>query len=79
MAGNVWEWVDQMNTPPAEKLKSFSNMLRPALTADEAWYTTRGESFHEAKLEEGVLYDVSTVPGRWKNVDIGFRCVKSAP
>jgi serine/threonine-protein kinase len=79
MAGNVWEWVDQMNTPPAEKLKSFSKMLRPALTADEPWYTTRGESFQEAKLEDGVLYDVSTVPARWKNVDIGFRCSKSAP
>jgi serine/threonine-protein kinase len=79
MAGNVWEWVDQVNTPPAEKLKSFSQMLRPAPTADEPWYTTRGESFQEGKLEDGVLYDVSTVPGRWKNANIGFRCVKSAP
>src|SRR5262249_34338496 len=77
MIGNVWELVDQLSTPGPKMLAYFATVLKPAPTADEPWYTIRGQSFSD-KLDPTVLFDVTTVPAKWKESNIGFRCVKEA-
>lgn len=77
MVGNVWEFVDQFGTPGPGALKYFGQILIPAPGPDEAWYTIRGESFSsQEKLVNGAAWDSTTVPIRWKALNIGFRCVK---
>ena len=75
LVGNVWEWVDDRRTPSAEAIRASSRM-NPPPTADEPWYAMRGGSYAE-KLQDGVLYDVATVPGRYHNKTTGFRCAKT--
>ncbi len=41
----------------------------------EPWYTIRGIAF-DRPLVEGALYDSTTVPARWWDGNIGFRCAK---
>ena len=78
MVGNVWELVDQLSTPSAQAIGYFKAQLQPAPKEDEPWYTIRGESFEEPDLVSGAVWDWTTVPARWKNPNIGFRCVKDA-
>ena len=75
MVGNVWEFVGELSTPGPRALEAFQALK---LAPDELWYTIRGQSFREP-LQENVIWDSMTVPARFKNLDIGFRCVKDAP
>jgi formylglycine-generating enzyme required for sulfatase activity len=79
MAGNVFELLDQTGTPSQNMQAYFAKVLKPAPTPDETWYTIRGQSFAKGeKLDPAVLFDSNSVPARWKNPNIGFRCVKDA-
>lgn len=79
MVGNVWELVDQISTPLPASLQYFATVMKPAPNADEPWYTIRGQSFGATeKLDPSVLFDFTTVPARWRDANIGFRCVKDA-
>jgi eukaryotic-like serine/threonine-protein kinase len=77
MVGNVWEFVDQVRSPSPEALKSYPS-LKPPPSATEPWYMIRGQSCGEPLLD-AVIWDSAPVPARWKNIYIGFRCVKNAP
>ena len=77
MVGNVWEFVDQVRSPSAQALKGFPT-LKPPPRADEPWYMIRGQSYGEPLLDE-VMWDSAPVPARWKNIYIGFRCLKTTP
>ena len=76
MIGNVWELVDEFRTPGPHALE-FGKLLKPPATPDEPWYTIRGGSFSDPLAKE-LIWDATTVPARWKNPNIGFRCVKDA-
>jgi formylglycine-generating enzyme required for sulfatase activity len=76
MIGNVWELVDEFRTPGPHALE-FGKQLNPSATPDEPWYTIRGGSFSDPLAKE-LIWDATTVPARWKNPNIGFRCVKDA-
>ncbi|SPE36532.1 Serine/threonine protein kinase [Candidatus Sulfopaludibacter sp. SbA3] len=78
MVGNVWELVDQLSTPGDHALAYFAAVLTPAPTREDPWYTIRGASFSDARLPANIIWDSTTVPARWKNSNIGFRCVKDA-
>jgi formylglycine-generating enzyme required for sulfatase activity len=79
MAGNVFELIDQPAKPSDTALARFAKLLKPAPGPDENWYTIRGQSFvKDETLDPRVLYDDTAVPARWKNPNIGFRCVKDA-
>ena len=75
MVGNVWEFVDQLRTPSAEALQGYQT-LKPPPRADEDWYMIRGQSSGEP-LQNTVTWESVPVPARWKDVYIGFRCVKN--
>jgi len=75
MIGNVWEFVDETATPSAGALASFQERLKPAPTAADTWYRIRGEAFNDSKLDEAAIWDSGTVPARWRDVNLGFRCV----
>jgi formylglycine-generating enzyme required for sulfatase activity len=77
MAGNAWEFVDELITPSAGALKAFSGLLTPPPTADEPWYTMSGGAF-DIPLVENAAFEWSSVPARFRAPDIGFRCVKDA-
>jgi serine/threonine-protein kinase len=76
MIGNVWEFVEEPAKPSAGALAYFQDKLKPAPTAVEAWYQIRGQAFNDDKLEEGVIWDSGTVPARWHEANLGFRCVR---
>ncbi len=78
MVGNVWELVDEF-IPPGPHALELGKTLKPPATPEEPWYTIRGGSFSDEwpKLND-VIWDSTTVPARWKNANIGFRCVKDA-
>jgi len=78
MVGNVWEYVEEPVKPSAAAVAYFTDKLTPPPTADEPWYQARGESYAEP-LSPEVMYDGSSVPARWKDRIIGFRCVKDVP
>jgi formylglycine-generating enzyme required for sulfatase activity len=75
MVGNVWEYVEQLSVPSAAALENFRIRLDPAPRADEPWYQIRGQSFSDP-LGQDVIWDSTTVPARWKDANIGFRCAK---
>jgi serine/threonine-protein kinase len=77
MVGNVWEFVEQLTAPSPQAIENFRILLDPAPRSDEPWYQVRGLSFGE-KLAQGVIWDATTVPARWKHNNIGFRCAKDA-
>jgi formylglycine-generating enzyme required for sulfatase activity len=77
MIGNVWELVDQLSTPRENALAYFATQLKPKPGAEEPCYTIRVQSFSDV-LDPKVLSDATTVPARWKDFNIGFRCVKDA-
>jgi eukaryotic-like serine/threonine-protein kinase len=77
MAGNVWEFVDELvSTPSAGAIKTYAEIMSTAPpTADEPWYTTTGGSY-EAVLIKDAAFEWSAVPARYRASNIGFRCVK---
>jgi len=77
MVGNVWEFVYELSTPSQKSVEYFKSLLRPSPTANDPWYTVRGVSFQD-QLFDKVIWDAATVPARWKDLNIGFRCVKDA-
>ena len=77
MIGNVWQLIDQVGSPSEMNLKYFRSLMKPPPSAEDAWYTIRGGSFH-IPLQDGLIWDSTNVPARWKNIDIGFRCAKDA-
>ena len=70
MAGNVWEYVDQVRQPSAEAVKHF-----PAENSTVRWYTIRGGSYL-ASMSEAIASGWAAFPADLYNVDIGFRCSK---
>jgi serine/threonine-protein kinase len=76
MAGNVWELVDELTAPSDFALHRYQS-LDPPPTLSDTWYQIRGGSFDD-EFQDGVVWDSTTVPARWKHADIGFRCVKDA-
>ncbi len=77
MAGNAWEFVDELITPSPRALETYAKLLNPAPTADEPWYTIRGGAF-DTPLIENVTTEWSAVPARYRELNIGFRCAKDA-
>jgi serine/threonine-protein kinase len=75
MIGNVWEFVDETAAPSAGALAIFKKLLKPAPTAADTWYKTRGQSFTDPKLDEAAIWDSATVPSAWRGANLGFRCV----
>ena len=75
MVGNAWEMVDKRRAPPSD-LTPFQS-LKPPVQPDEAWYMIRGESAWEPLVEQAI-WDSSAIPERWKDMHVGFRCVKDA-
>jgi formylglycine-generating enzyme required for sulfatase activity len=75
MAGNVWEFVNEMHTPSAGALQSFKNLLSPPPTAQEEWTAICGGSFQEPLVKNAAL-EWAAVPVRYRSPAIGLRCVK---
>ena len=76
MAGNVWEFVEELRGPSPSAIKAFSSVLSPPAREDEPWYVMMGGSF-EVPLLKNVTFEWASVPARFKSNDIGFRCVKT--
>ena len=75
MVGNVWEFVEEPVEASRESVEAFKTTLNPPPRPGELWYRIRGGSYDES-LDDKVMWDVSTVPARWKDPSAGFRCVK---
>lgn len=78
MAGNAWEFVDELIAPSDGAMKAFARLMSPPPAADEPWYTIRGGAF-DVPLVKNASFEWSGVPARFKAPDIGFRCVKDIP
>ncbi|MFN3322441.1 MAG: serine/threonine protein kinase [Bryobacteraceae bacterium] len=76
MAGNVWEFVDELRTPSQLALEAFAQALDPAPTVEEPWYMVKGGSF-DRPLAYAKAYEFIAVPARFAAVNIGFRCAKN--
>jgi formylglycine-generating enzyme required for sulfatase activity/predicted Ser/Thr protein kinase len=75
MSGNLWELVDQPQSPSAGALQHFATLLTPKPTAQEPWCMSRGVSY----LDDAAMvpvYEWSSVPERFHKDDMGFRCVR---
>lgn len=75
MAGNAWEFVDELITPSTGALQAFAKLMTPPPAADEPWYTIRGGAF-DIPLVKNAAFEWSAVPARFRAVNIGFRCVR---
>lgn len=75
MVGNVWELVDQVSAPSDRAMQYFSTVMKPPPTRKEPWCQIRGASFNDA-LPDEVIWDSTTVPARWEDRNIGFRCAR---
>ncbi|MBZ5586381.1 MAG: protein kinase [Acidobacteriia bacterium] len=78
MVGNVWELVDQLSTPSEHTRESIGGRLKPPPGPEEPWYAIRGGAYDFKELLPALVWDSTTVPARWKDANIGFRCVKDA-
>jgi serine/threonine-protein kinase len=76
MAGNAWEFVDELITPSDGALKAFGKIMSPPPAADEPWYTIHGGAF-DVPLIENAASEWSAVPARFRAPDIGFRCART--
>jgi len=76
MAGNAWEFVDELITPSGGALHAFAKLMTPPPSADEPWYTIHGGAF-DIPLIENASFEWSAVPARFRAPDIGFRCAKT--
>jgi formylglycine-generating enzyme required for sulfatase activity len=83
MVGNVWELVEQAKPPSDQALANFTNIMRTRKMKppdrEEPWYTIRGGAFNDKDLIPDMVWDFTTVPARWRDFNIGFRCAKDAP
>jgi formylglycine-generating enzyme required for sulfatase activity len=75
MIGNAWEMVEGSVTPSPTAIAMFANVMKPPPTAQEPWIAMRGGSFNRA-LDAGFAYDAVSIPERFSERDVGFRCVK---
>jgi eukaryotic-like serine/threonine-protein kinase len=80
MVGNVWELVYELTAPSNDSLQNPDyQSLTPPPTAQDSWYQIRGGAFNfRFGLQPALVWDFTTIPSRWKNSNIGFRCVKEA-
>ncbi|HUI57800.1 MAG TPA: SUMF1/EgtB/PvdO family nonheme iron enzyme, partial [Bryobacteraceae bacterium] len=82
MVGNVWELVYELQTPSTAAVEYFHNRLDPPPTANDSWYQIRGGSFKDPiftdAVFDNVIWDSTTIPAKYKDTNIGFRCVKDA-
>lgn len=76
MVGNAYELVEELTTPTADTLKYFETQLHFKPGPNEIWYTMRGQSCRDPKLEDRAVWDASKIPASWKRNNVGFRCVK---
>jgi formylglycine-generating enzyme required for sulfatase activity/predicted Ser/Thr protein kinase len=76
MIGNAWEMVEGSVTPSPLALTRFAALLNPPPTAQEPWISIRGGSFSE-RLSPALTYDSSSIPERYAEKNIGFRCAKT--
>jgi serine/threonine-protein kinase len=86
MVGNVYEWVDETDTPDDAQYaylrkRDWVRHLRPALRRDEAYKQIRGGSYSFLggyKLSDlpSLIYDSSVLPIRVARPEVGFRCAK---
>jgi formylglycine-generating enzyme required for sulfatase activity len=76
MIGNVWEFIDEKVAPDADERRYFGELLKPPPSPEEEWYPIRGGSFKEGRLPTTVIS--TAVPARWKDPNLGFRCVRDA-
>ena len=76
MVGNAWEFVDEPVQPSPQVLAAFakSRSLPPVRRRRGIAFA---ESLSRQPLADEVMYDASTVPARWKNPTVGFRCAKT--
>ncbi|MBS1856527.1 MAG: protein kinase [Acidobacteria bacterium] len=77
MIGNVWEFTEDPEKPSPEAAKALSPLMWPPPRPDEPWYAIRGQSFREP-LQPDAIWDHMTVPARWKDANVGFRCARDA-
>jgi eukaryotic-like serine/threonine-protein kinase len=79
MAGNAWEFVDELTTPSAGALEAFARLMTPPPTADEPWYKICGGAFNIPLVQNVAIAadQWSSVPARCRRPDIGFRCAKT--
>jgi eukaryotic-like serine/threonine-protein kinase len=76
MAGNAWEFVDELATPSPSALDAYAKLLSPPPTPDEPWYKMCGGAFN-VPLVRNAAFEWSSVPARCRRNDIGFRCAKT--
>jgi formylglycine-generating enzyme required for sulfatase activity len=77
MAGNVWEIVDRTATPTKQDLAHFQTLVEgPAPTASEPWVAVYGGSY-AAKGRLNPVFDYASIPERYRDETIGFRCAQS--
>ena len=74
MAGNAWEWVDDLRKPLPRNIETIALRLQPPPTAQEPWYSARGGS-HLHPLSDARTYTFLPLPARYRAPDLGFRCV----
>ncbi len=75
MIGNVWEMVDEPVTPSANAIAMFAALMTPPATAEEPWIEMRGGAFDRA-LDASYAYDSVSMPERFSERNVGFRCAK---
>jgi len=78
LTGNAWEWIDHPHTPSGQAITSFGKILKPPPTANEPWHYIKGGAF-DRSLAESVVYEWSSIPGRFTSPAIGFRCAMDLP
>jgi formylglycine-generating enzyme required for sulfatase activity len=78
MSGNAWEWVDEVRTPGRGVEQAFARKLDPPPVAGEPWASARGGSFRQT-LRESAVFTAVTLPARYLDTDLGFRCVMLPP
>lgn len=77
MCGNVWEWVDEPESPPADAIKSMQQEIHLKLPTDEKYYGIRGGYFGD-KVSPLTISGDYFYPARLATADIGFRCARNA-
>jgi eukaryotic-like serine/threonine-protein kinase len=75
MAGNAWEIVDEVKAPSTAALQHFSSLLNPPPAATDPWCAIRGLAY-DTPLSDHALWDSASIPARYHNLNIGFRCAK---
>jgi serine/threonine-protein kinase len=74
--GNAWEMVEGSVTPSANAVAMFAALMNPPATAQEPWISMRGGAFNRA-LDPGFAYDAVSIPERFSQRDVGFRCART--